>query len=43
MEQVSDLATLVFRIIPTAGNAPWLYGFYLSQGLLSCSQAAEDV
>lgn len=33
----------LFRVIPTAGNSPWLYGFYLSQGLPSCSQAAEDV
>lgn len=29
-EQVGDLAALVFRVIPTAGNSPWLCGFYLS-------------
>lgn len=43
MEQVSGLAALVFRVIPTAGNSTWLYWIYLSQGFLSCSQAAGDV
>lgn len=42
-EQISDLVALMFRVIVTAGNSPWLYGFYLSQGLPSCLQAAEDV
>lgn len=42
MEQVSGLAALVFRVIPTAGNSTWIHHFYLSQGVPSCLQAAGD-